>query len=101
MAEQDLKAVFLNTGEFAGLHKLNDTENIPCVVESETAQGIQPSQRFNGEYLYDTVLHVAASNFPSQMPAQRQLLRVDDRNYTILKADNLDGLYVLRLEARR
>ena len=47
------------------------------------------------------LLYVKASVFPSGLPAQKRLIKLDGKMYTVVDATDEGGVYTITLEANR
>jgi hypothetical protein len=101
MIEKDISSVFLNTAEIADLHNINGTDDVPCAIDSDTAQGAGTAgARFDGAFKAAVTLFIDESFFPEK-PAYGKSITIDRIQYRVIKAEIVNGLYEIALEAVR
>jgi len=101
LIQADVKSVFLNDLEFADPHTIDGRE-MPAIFDD--IENIEREKKMkshmDGIYARQILLYVAASDFGS-LPAQRRILKVDGKNYTVVDATDEYGVYTITLEANR
>ena len=101
LIQADVKGVFLNDLEFADLHTI-DGKEMPAIFDD--IENIEREKKMkshmDGIYARQIFLYVAASDFGA-LPAQRRILKVDGKNYTVVDATDEYGVYTITLEANR
>ncbi len=91
MVEADNRNVFMDTGEFAELHKViydgvtydgKDHEGIPVVLsglkEKDRKQLVTSSDHAQGLYLVTSILHCAASDLSGNVPEKGARIKIND-----------------------
>ena len=91
--DRDVDETFLNVAEFADLHNIDGMENI----EREKRM----KSNMDGIHARQVLLYVKASVFPSGLPAQKRLIKLDGKMYTVVDATDEGGVYTITLEANR
>jgi hypothetical protein len=101
LIQADVKSVFLNDLEFADPHTI-DGKEMPAIFDD--IENIEREKKMkshmDGIYARQILLYVAASDF-GPLPAQRRILKVDGKNYTVVDATDEYGVYTITLEANR
>lgn len=99
--KRDAHAVFLNTNEFADVHRINGRMMAALIDSSEAAKREKRYvERIDGMYAQTSVLYVAADDY-GPLPSQGSRLELDGRPYLIEHAAEEDALYVLTISANR
>lgn len=96
--QQDLDAVFLNTDEFAELHRIEGKE-IPVVVDNDQLVKLKQGQIL-GLVEADLLLMGKESDFPADMEPGR-LLNVDGRELIVAASGTDMGLIEVALRQNR
>lgn len=102
---QDNRNVFMNQGEFAETHMIND-EEMPCMIDNnelidrEKRYQYRKSLHADGIYVKQLLLFVSAEDF-GPLPAIGRVVRVDKKSYIVSDAIDEDGIYSLCLEANK
>ena len=96
--QQDLDAVFLNTDEFAELHRIEGKE-IPVVVDNDQLVKLKQGQIL-GLVEADLLLMGKESDFPADMEPGR-LLNVDGRELLVATSGTDMGLIEVALRQNR
>lgn len=95
---QDLDAVFLNTDEFAEIHRIEGKE-IPVVVDNDQLVKLKQGQIL-GLVEADLLLMGKESDFPADMEPGR-LLNVDGRELLVATSGTDMGLIEVALRQNR
>lgn len=96
--QQDLDAVFLNTDEFAEIHRIEGAE-ITVVVDNDQLNKLKKGQIL-GLVEADMLLMGKAADFPSGMEPGR-LLNVDGRELIVVNSGKDMGLMEVALKQNR
>ena len=100
--DRDVDETFLNVTEFADLHNI-DGNNVPALIDD--MENIEREKRMksnmDGIHARQVLLYVKASVFPSGLPAQKRLIKLDGKMYTVGDATDEGGVYTITLEANR
>ena len=100
--DRDVDETFLNIAEFADLHNI-DGNNVPALIDD--IENIEREKRMksnmDGIHARQVLLYVKASVFPSGLPAQKRLIKLDGKMYTVVDATDEGGVYTITLEANR
>lgn len=100
--DRDVDETFLNVAEFADLHNV-DGNNVPALIDD--MENIEREKRMksnmDGIHARQVLLYVKASVFPSGLPAQKRLIKLDGKMYTVVDATDEGGVYTITLEANR
>ena len=100
--DRDVEETFFNTSEFADLHNI-DGVDVPAIVDD--IENIEREKRMksnmDGIHARQVLLYVKASVFPSGLPAQKRLIKLDGQMYTVVDATDEGGVYTITLEANR
>lgn len=100
--DRDVDETFLNVAEFADLHYI-DGNNVPALIDD--MENIEREKRMksnmDGIHARQVLLYVKASVFPSGLPAQKRLIKLDGKMYTVVDATDEGGVYTITLEANR
>lgn len=93
-------AVFINTGEFADTHNIDD-QDIPAVIDRDILkQRSQRVERVDGVYSGEALLFVRLSDLPAR-PVVDQRMRVDSELFYVVDCNENDGLLEITLGANR
>lgn len=87
-------AVFLNAGEFAGLHDI-DGEQITCVFDNDV---LQKGQAVDGVYSSMKKLFIKSADLHDR-PVVGQHIRVDGELYLVSDSTEAMGILEITLEA--
>lgn len=93
--QKDLDTVFLNTDDFAELHRVEGKE-IPVVVDDDKLEKLKQGQIL-GLVEADMLLHGKVSDFPPSITPGR-LLNVDGREYIVTNSGENMGLIEVALK---
>ena len=100
--DRDVDETFLNVAEFADLHNI-DGNNVPALIDD--MENIEREKRMksnmDGIHARQVLLYVKASVFPSGLPAQKRLIKLDGKMYSVVDATDEGGVYTITLEANR
>lgn len=94
-AEQE-RPLFLNLSEFGEVHKLNDIEDVPCVIDEDAYSGEDFPNRFEGVYKKCIALFVLAESI--HRPEIDEILNIDDDAYKVVDVIDESRLYEIVLE---
>jgi hypothetical protein len=83
---------FLNVSEFADTIEING-DQVACVLVNDEAQGASDQ---DGVSLAEFTLYARVADF-YKVPAVRQRVSVNHRQANIIRVDNEQGMYVIRL----
>ena len=100
--DRDVDETCLNVAELADLHNI-DGNNVPALIDD--MENIEREKRMksnmDGIHARQVLLYVKASVFPSGLPAQKRLIKLDGKMYTVVDATDEGGVYTITLEANR
>ena len=100
--DRDVDETFLNVAEFADLHNI-DGNNVPALIDD--MENIEREKRMksnmDGIHARQVLLYVKASVFPNGLPAQKRLIKLDGKMYTVVDSTDEGGVYTITLEANR
>ena len=85
--DRDVDETFLNVAEFADLQNIEREKRM--------------KSNMDGIHARQVLLYVKASVFPSGLPAQKRLIKLDGKMYTVVDATDEGGVYTITLEANR
>jgi len=97
----DIDNVFMNTDEFAAVHKVNG-KKMPVTVDNNELieRAKKMKSHMDGIYVRTTLIYVKAKDF-GQLPKVGGTLDLDGVIFKVTDATNEDGLYSIHLEANK
>lgn len=102
LMQADIDNTFMNTMEFAELHRING-KDIPVVIDSEskTVGGKMNAYHATGVSTKEFVINVAADDYGKRLPRIGAIIDVDCEKCVVKDTKSEYGIYVLTLEQRR
>jgi hypothetical protein len=99
--KQDLSDIFLNLGEFAGLHRIEGKE-VPVVIDSDIMAKLSKigDNRIHGMDEADMVIMGKASDLPENLDPGR-LLNLDGREVIVVTTTSEMGLVQIAVRQNR
>ena len=99
--KQDLSDIFLNLGEFAGLHRIEGKE-VPVVIDSDIMAKLSKigDNRIHGMEEADMVIMGKASDLPENLDPGR-LLNLDGREVIVVTTTSEMGLVQIAVRQNR
>ena len=97
----DVGTVFMNTDEFAAIHKINNRE-IPVLIDHNELIEREKKEKSNMDGIYNrtTLIFVKARDYGALPPVGSAVL-LDGITYKVTDSMNEDGVYSIHLEANR
>ena len=98
MVAHDVNAVFLNSGEFAEMHRLND-ELVECVIDELLTQEAADtlSNPMEGIFLNGITIYVRTEDI--RKPVEGEVLMIDGRMHLVKSVREEMGVLVIVAEA--
>lgn len=90
---KDNSTVFMNSDDFAELHNLNGRD-VTIVIDNDELKKRQAE--FDGDYIGDVLIYVPVDALPAE-PKPQELMRLDNRQYTVESAKKSVGMYEIVL----
>lgn len=97
--KRDLDGLFFNPDEHAEPHKIDDAEEILCIVDTDVSQPLEkPKVRREGIRSDKLTIYVRESELPGA-PEYDQIMRFDDQNFRVVNRNLFGGMWQITLEA--
>ncbi len=97
----DINDAFLFAGEFADTHNINGVDMTALVDDMEHIEREKKMKSsMDGIFARQILIYVKASEF-GDLPAEKDIVRLDGKTYQVVDATDEDGVYTITLEANR
>lgn len=96
--KRDLNTLFFNQDEHAEAHKIDDAENVLCIIDTDVSQPLdKPKVRRDGIRADKFILYVRETDLPG-VPEYDQIIRFDDVRHRVINRNISAGMIQMTLE---
>lgn len=102
LMQADIDNTFMNTMEFAELHRING-KDMPAIIEKDnkTIGGKMNAYHATGVSTTEFTLYIGADDYGAKPPRIGAIINVDCEKCLVKETKSENGMYVLSLEQRR